>query len=38
VLRRVGSRPFIPVVHRADAQRVLGIVTVEDILSAYGRR
>lgn len=38
VLRRVGSRPFLPVVHRADAQRVLGIVTVEDILSAYGRR
>ena len=38
VLRRVGSRPFLPVVHRADAQRLLGIVSVEDILSAYGRR
>jgi CIC family chloride channel protein len=38
VLRRVGTRPFLPVVHRADAQRLLGVVSVEDILSAYGRR
>jgi CIC family chloride channel protein len=34
-LRRLGDRPFLPVVHRARVSRLVGIVTLEGILRAY---
>jgi CIC family chloride channel protein len=36
-LRRLGDRPFLPVVHRADAQLLIGVIGMADILSAYRR-
>ena len=36
-LRLMRDAPFLPVVHRADARRLIGILSVEDILAAYGR-
>ena len=35
VLRRLGDRPFLPVVHRADFSRLVGVVGMAEILSAY---
>jgi CBS domain-containing protein len=37
-LRRLGDRPFLPVVHRAEAGRLVGVVGIQDILSAYRKR
>lgn len=34
-LQEIGDEPFLPVVHRADFQKLLGVVTLQDILSAY---
>jgi chloride channel protein, CIC family len=34
-LRRLGDRPFLPVVHRAESGRLVGIVAIQDILKAY---
>jgi CIC family chloride channel protein len=34
-LRRLGDRPFLPVVHRAESGRLVGIVAIQDILMAY---
>jgi CIC family chloride channel protein len=34
-LRRLGDRPFLPVVHRARVSRLVGVVTLEGILRAY---
>lgn len=34
-LRVIGDRPLLPVVHRADFQRLLGVVSVDDIMRAY---
>ena len=31
------TRRFLPVVHRADARRLIGILSLEDILAAYRR-
>jgi chloride channel protein, CIC family len=36
-LRRMGDLPFLPVVHRANPARLVGIVSREDILSTYSR-
>lgn len=36
-LRLLRDSPFLPVVHRADARRLIGIVSLEDILAAYRR-
>lgn len=37
-LRRLGEHPFLPVVHRADSRRLVGIIGVDDILEAYRSR
>jgi Mg/Co/Ni transporter MgtE len=34
-LRRIGDLPFLPVVHRANSERLVGIISREDILRAY---
>ncbi len=34
-LRKLGDRPFLPVVHRAHPERLVGIVSREDVLRAY---
>ena len=34
-LRQIGDRPFLPVVHRADFNRLQGVVSLSDILTAY---
>jgi len=36
-LRLMRDAPFLPVVHRADARRLIGILSLEDILAAYRR-
>jgi CBS domain len=36
-LRLLRDAPFLPVVHRADARRLIGILSLEDILAAYRR-
>jgi hypothetical protein len=36
-LRLLRDQPFLPVVHRADARRLIGILSLEDILAAYRR-
>jgi CBS domain-containing protein len=36
-LRLLRDAPFLPVVHRADARRLIGILSIEDILAAYRR-
>jgi hypothetical protein len=35
-LRRVGDWPVLPVVSRADSQKVQGIISLSDILDAFG--
>ena len=34
-LRRLGDLPFLPVVHRAHPDRLVGIVSREDVLRTY---
>ena len=34
-LRLMGTRPFLPVVHRADVQQLLGILSLDDVMRAY---
>ncbi|MGH9773551.1 MAG: chloride channel protein [Candidatus Acidiferrales bacterium] len=34
-LRRVGSLPFLPVVHRAKPRKLEGLLSLDDILQAY---
>jgi CIC family chloride channel protein len=34
-LRKLGDRPFLPVVHRAHPERLVGIVSREDVLRTY---
>jgi CIC family chloride channel protein len=36
-LRRMGDLPFLPVVHRANPARLVGIVSREDILHTYAK-
>jgi CIC family chloride channel protein len=36
-LRLLRDAPFLPVVHRADARRLIGVLSLEDILAAYRR-
>ncbi len=36
-LRLLRDAPYLPVVHRADARRLLGVLSLEDILAAYRR-
>ena len=36
-LRRLGDRPFLPVVHRARPEHLIGIISREDILRAYAK-
>jgi CIC family chloride channel protein len=36
-LRLLREAPFLPVVHRANARRLLGVVSLDDILAAYRR-
>jgi chloride channel protein, CIC family len=34
-LRLIGEWPLLPVVHRANAQRLLGVVALDDVMRAY---
>jgi CIC family chloride channel protein len=34
-LRLLRDAPFLPVVHRADARRLLGVLSLDDVLTAY---
>jgi CIC family chloride channel protein len=34
-LRLIGSWPLLPVVHRANAQQLLGVVSLDDVMRAY---
>jgi CBS domain-containing protein len=36
-LRLIREAPFLPVVHRADARRLVGVLSLEDILATYRR-
>jgi len=36
-LRLLRDSEFLPVVHRADPRRLLGVVGLQDILSVYRR-
>jgi CIC family chloride channel protein len=36
-LRLLRDAPFLPVVHRADARHLIGILSLEDVLAAYRR-
>jgi CBS domain-containing protein len=36
-LRLLRDAPFLPVVHRADARRLIGVISLDDILAAYRR-
>jgi len=36
-LRHIGERPFLPVVHRANPARLVGIVSRDDVLRTYAR-
>ena len=36
-LRLIRDAPFLPVVHRADARHLVGLVSLDDILAAYRR-
>jgi len=36
-LRRMGDLPFLPVVHRANPARLVGIISREDILQTYAK-
>ena len=34
-LRLIGEWPLLPVVHRADTQKLLGVVSLDDVVRAY---
>ncbi len=34
-LRLIGEWPLLPVVHRANSQRLLGVVSLDDVMRAY---
>ena len=34
-MRRIGDWPFLPVVHRAEMNKLVGVVSLSDILEAY---
>ncbi len=34
-LRLIGEWPLLPVVHRADVQKLLGVVSLDDVMRAY---
>jgi chloride channel protein, CIC family len=36
-LRLLRDAPYLPVVHRADARRLVGVLSLDDILAAYRR-
>jgi chloride channel protein, CIC family len=36
-MRLLRDAPFLPVVHRADARRLIGVISLDDILAAYRR-
>ncbi len=36
-LRLMRDAPFLPVVHRADARHLVGLLSLDDILAAYRR-
>jgi len=36
-LRLMRDSPFLPVVHRADARRLVGLLSLDDVLAAYRR-
>lgn len=36
-LQSIGDHPYVPVVHRADAAHLVGVIGVEEILKAYRR-
>jgi len=35
-LRQIGEWPILPVIHRADFNNLQGIISIADILAAYG--
>jgi CIC family chloride channel protein len=37
-LRRLGDAPLLPVVHRAEPGRLVGVITIDDILAHYRAR
>jgi CBS domain-containing protein len=37
-MRRIGDWPLLPVVHRADGNKLVGVVSLADILEAYRKR
>jgi len=37
-MRRIGEWPLLPVVHRADGNKLVGVVSLADILDAYRNR
>ncbi|MGH9355348.1 MAG: chloride channel protein [Terriglobia bacterium] len=37
-LRILGDRPLLPVVNRADPERLEGVITLQDILTSYRRK
>ncbi len=34
-LRLMGEKPFLPVVHRANLQQLLGVISLDDVMRAY---
>ena len=34
-LRLIGEWPLLPVVHRANVQQLLGVVSLDDVMRAY---
>lgn len=34
-LRLMHERPLLPVVHRADFSRLVGVISLDDVLQAY---
>jgi len=37
-LRQMGEWPMLPVVHRADGSKLLGVISLQDILETYRKR
>jgi len=37
-MRRIGEWPLLPVVHRADGNKLVGVVSLADILETYRQR
>jgi hypothetical protein len=34
-LRRVGDHAFLPVVHRADPTRLVGVIGIDDVIRSF---